>query len=580
MNRFPLHLLLCFVIFLTGGGWAQTPSPSPTPSGTPNVQASPSLSPTPVSTPIPAPSSIPTVVPADFVDPETSFENFMAHMALATPLRPDQYVKASYHLDLSGLPTVARSERGIKLSQQLYWVLQSSDLDLEQLKNSEGLDSISLYKQPSGDAVKMTRAEDGRWLFSSTTVDAVPRMYEVLAEKGKIQNWYLESLNFQILGMNANLWAALLLLPLVAYLLGSFVVMVLRIPLRTTLLEKVWMTEEKMKPLLKPVGWIVASIFTWLVLSLLDIPAGLLVLLTALVKIVATGAVLIGLFRLSDLGTVYAEHFSAGTDTKLDDMLVPLVRRSFKVGITIIAILFLGQNLNVQVWSLFAGFSVFGAMVALAGQDMVKNFFGSITVLTDQPFTVGDWVVVSGIEGVVEDVGFRSTRIRTFYDSVVTLPNSQLLTASVDNYGRRNYRRYTKKIAIRRDTPPEIAEAYCEGIREIVRRHPYTRKDSFQVWVNDMNEYSLEILLYIFWKAPDWDTELRERHRFLLDIHRLAGELKVEIAYPSQRVLWSKREDDFVTEFEVERRERAQESGRDAARKLLESSLASPESSS
>lgn len=578
MNRFAPYLL-CLVLALTGVGWAQTPTPSPTPSGTPAASASPSVSPSPAPSPIPTPSATPIAVPADFVDPETSFENFMAHMALATPLRPDQYVKASYHLDLSALPAVGRSERGIRLSQQLYWVLQSSDLDLNQLKVEDGANSLVLYKQPSGDAVEMVRAENGRWLFSSSTVEALPRMYEVLAEKGKIQNWYLSSLNFQVLGMNANLWAALLLLPLVAYLLGSFVVMILRIPLSTTLLQKVWMTEERIKPLLKPVGWIVASVFTWLVLSLLDIPPGLLVFLTALVKIVATGAVLVGLFRLSDLGAIYAEHFSAGTDTKLDDMLIPLVRRSFKVGITIICILFLAQNLNVQVWSLFAGFSVFGAMVALAGQDMVKNFFGSITVLADQPFTVGDWVVVGSIEGVVEDVGFRSTRIRTFYDSVVTLPNSQLLTASVDNYGRRNYRRYSKKIAIRRDTPPEVAEAYCEGIREIVRRHPYTRKDSFQVWVNDMNEYSLEILLYVFWKAPDWDTELRERHRFLLDVHRLAGDLKVEIAYPFQQVLLTKREDKFVTEFEVDRREKAQETGRDAARKLLESSLASPDSS-
>ena len=84
------------------------------------------------------------------------------------------------------------------------------------------------------------------------------------------------------------------------------------------------------------------------------------------------------------------------------------------------------------------------------------------------------------------------------------------------------------------DTPPERIEAFCEGIREIVRQHPYMRKDYYHVYFHEFADASLNILVYVFWQTPDWSTELRERHRFLLDCLRLAKRLGVEYAYPTQ----------------------------------------------
>jgi MscS family membrane protein len=166
----------------------------------------------------------------------------------------------------------------------------------------------------------------------------------------------------------------------------------------------------------------------------------------------------------------------------------------------------------------------------------VSNLFGSLTVLTDRPFQVGDWVVVGDVEGTVEEVGFRSTRIRTFYDSLISLPNSNLIKASVDNLGDRTYRRWSTTLALTYDTPPEKIDAFCEGVRELIRRHPYTRKDYFHVYFNNFGDASLNIMLYMFFKAPDWATELRERHRLGVDILRLAAELGVEFAFPTQTV--------------------------------------------
>ena len=180
--------------------------------------------------------------------------------------------------------------------------------------------------------------------------------------------------------------------------------------------------------------------------------------------------------------------------------------------------------------------------LALAAQDTVSNFFGSLMVILDRPFQVGDWIKTGDVEGTVEEVGFRSTRIRTFYNSLITLPNANLIKASVDNLGDRTYRRWSTRLGIAYDTPPEKIDAFCEGIRELVRKHPYTRKDYYHVYFNEFGSDSLQILVYVFFFTPDWATELRERHRLGVDIVRLAAELEIEFAFPTQ-TLYLRREE-------------------------------------
>ena len=104
----------------------------------------------------------------------------------------------------------------------------------------------------------------------------------------------------------------------------------------------------------------------------------------------------------------------------------------------------------------------------------------------------------------------------------------------MDNYGRRKYRRWKTHVSITYDTPPEKIDAFCEGIRELIRVHPYTRKDYYQVWLHQFAASSFDVLVYVFHEAPDWTTELRERHRLMLDIIRLAKHLGVEFAFPTE----------------------------------------------
>ena len=239
-------------------------------------------------------------------------------------------------------------------------------------------------------------------------------------------------------------------------------------------------------------------------------------------------------YRQIDVLAGFLEEKADATDTKLDDQLVPLVRRTLKAFVVVIGGIFILQNLSVDVASLVAGLGLGGLAFALAAKDTVANFFGAITIFVDRPFQIGDWVVIENVEGTVEDVGFRTTRIRTFYNSLITIPNSKLTGTPVDNLGVRMYRRIKCYISITYDTPPLKVQAFCEGVRAVIDAHPDTRKDYYHVYLNRLGAASLDILLYCFVKTATWSEELKAKHELFLSILKLAEQLDVQIAFPTQ----------------------------------------------
>jgi len=171
---------------------------------------------------------------------------------------------------------------------------------------------------------------------------------------------------------------------------------------------------------------------------------------------------------------------------------------------------------------------------ALAAQDTIKNFFGSLMIFVDRPFQVGDWITSGDLDGTVEEVGFRSTRIRTFRNSVMSIPNGVITNQMIDNHGLRVYRRFMTTIALTYDTPPELIDVFVKGLKQIVEDHPKTRKDYYEIHFNNMGSSSLDVLFYIFFNVPSWTDELVARHEVLLEIVRLAEHLGVNFAFPTQ----------------------------------------------
>ena len=293
-------------------------------------------------------------------------------------------------------------------------------------------------------------------------------------------------------------------------------------------------TRDTIRKAVRPFGLAVQALFWLWALRFLGLPGEALAVLLPAARFFAMLAGVWAGFRVTDLVGEVLISKAAKTETKFDDLLVPLVRKTVKIFILIFGLIYIAKSFRLDIGPLMAAVGIGGVGFAFAARDTLENFFGSVTVIVDRPFEVGDSVQIGDVEGTVESLGFRSTRIRTFYNSLVTVPNTNLVRAIVDNFGRRRYRRWKTHLALTYDTTPEKIEAFCEGVRELIRVHPYTRKDYYQVWLNQFGASSLDVLVYVFHDVPDWATELRERHRLMLDIIRLADRLGVEFAFPTE----------------------------------------------
>src|SRR5262249_43491429 len=179
--------------------------------------------------------------------------------------------------------------------------------------------------------------------------------------------------------------------------------------------------------------------------------------------------------------------------------------------------------------AVLTGLGIGGLAFALGAQDTLKNLFGSFTLIADRPFVVGESVKIGNHEvGVVEVVGLRSTRIRTADDTLLIVPNSSLTTAEITNFGRRRYRRYQTRISLAYSTPLEKLTAFRDGIQEVIRRQDSIRKDHFEVAINELAASAIEILVNVYFEVADRHQELAARDALILDILRLAEELKIE----------------------------------------------------
>ena len=203
-----------------------------------------------------------------------------------------------------------------------------------------------------------------------------------------------------------------------------------------------------------------------------------------------------------------------------------------KTIIFITSLLFLIKAMDFNIVNVLAGLSIGGFALALGAQDTIKNFFGSLMIFADKQFSVGDYISSDKISGTVEEVGLRTTKIRTFHNSVVIVPNSKLADGSIDNMGRRKYRRYKAKFILKFDTETQKIEELVQKIREEIKTREDTRKDFYMVYMNDFSTYGIEVLVYVFFKVPDWENEMKGKHELITKILDFAKELEIEFAIP------------------------------------------------
>jgi MscS family membrane protein len=241
-------------------------------------------------------------------------------------------------------------------------------------------------------------------------------------------------------------------------------------------------------------------------------------------------------FKLVDIIAFYLYKEAKKTKSTLDDQLVPLLVKSLRILVVTLGILFILDNFGYNITSLLAGLGLGGLAFALAAQNTISNLFGSITIFSDKPFKLGDWIQVGDIEGTVEDVGFRTTRVRRFDQALVTVPNSQFINTGVTNYSAMKKRRIYFNLGISYGTPITRIKEAVEGIKKIIEDDAKFDHSFYMVRFTEFGAYSLNIFIYCFSKTTDWAEWLSIREEFNLKIMQLFEELDVDIAFPSQKI--------------------------------------------
>ena len=418
----------------------------------------------------------------------------------------------------------------------------------------EGVSEVELFEDEIDGRGRLTlaRSEDGRWLFSGGTLAGLNALEAALGESEAVYpnaptlttaSDTLRELVPPVLrgtwafGVQHWQWIALFVLLFAGFVVDALLRTVISLVLcRWELRRGVDPDRGAVRRAVRPVGLFAGSLLVLSAVSLLGLPIDVLRVIQVAARVVVMVSAVWAAFGVVDLVSTFMSSRARETSTKVDDLVIPLLRKAAKTFLAVLGLIYIADSLQIEILPLLTGLGIGGLALGLAAKDSIENFFGSIAVIFDSPFDVGDWININGNEGTVEAIGLRSTRIRTFYNSLISVPNATLVRAIVDNLGRREFRRYYTTLNLTYGTPPERMESFCEGIREIVRLMPYTRKDAFHVYVNDFGPHSIDVMVYVFFAAPDWATELRERHRLILEIVRLADRLGIDFAFPTQTI--------------------------------------------
>ena len=240
------------------------------------------------------------------------------------------------------------------------------------------------------------------------------------------------------------------------------------------------------------------------------------------------------LVKLVDLFAAYLEPKVRTTESKLDDQLLPIIRKTLKIFIVAIGAMAILESLDLHVTSLLAGLGIGGLAFALAAKETLANVFGSIAIFADKPFRVGDRIIVDDCDGPVESIGLRSTRIRTLDGTLVTIPNARMAYATINNISKRPTIKNLYTIGVTYDTGCDKMKKALEILRDIFKNHPST--ENYWVYFKDFGAHSLNILVIHWCKYLAYEEFLKATEEINLEIMKRFEKRNIEIAFPTQTV--------------------------------------------
>ena len=289
----------------------------------------------------------------------------------------------------------------------------------------------------------------------------------------------------------------------------------------------------------RPISWIIISggIYFSTLPILISSPTNTdNKLIARLCLALAASSIAWGLYRLVTVINHLLTKLAEKTDNNIDDLIVEIIRKSLKVTIVIFSVMFIGQNiLGLNITTLLAGAGVFGLAVAFAARDTISNFFGTVMIIIDKPFTVGDRINSSGIDGIVEHVGFRSTRLRTLEGHLVTVPNRSLADNTITNISARPYIKHIFDLTLIYDTSPEQLERAIEILHQLLDGQECMDMEERAPLIsfNSFNDWALNIKVIIWFFPADYTKFMLWLSETNLEILKRFNAEGLEFAFPT-----------------------------------------------
>ena len=382
---------------------------------------------------------------------------------------------------------------------------------------------------------------NGEWKYAARTVHQIPRIHRKIFPLGTQWLLSLSPKWGNRMAMGLKLWQLqgiliLVLMSLVLYFLLDKLLHLFIRRIIPRIFPKGILDRKLVPPVAHPLSFLLVTLFLQVTTPSLFLSVGTFHYLDIILKILVALFAVFTLLRIIDLISSVSGSLASRTETAMDDQLIPLVRKIIKLIVIVTGVLFVLQNLDVNITALLAGVSIGGLALALAAQDTVKNFIGSITIFTDRPFQIGDYIETPKGSGSVIEVGVRSTRLIASDGAQISIPNGELANLTITNHGVRTYRRYATNLGLSYDTTPDKIEAFVQKVREMVRVHPSTRDDGHNIYFHEMGESSLNVSFQVFFELTGYADMLAARQDLFLSIMREAEQMGISFAFPSTSV--------------------------------------------
>jgi MscS family membrane protein len=273
-------------------------------------------------------------------------------------------------------------------------------------------------------------------------------------------------------------------------------------------------------------------------ISFLVVPEGFDGLLNTVLELLVVLAIGHFVYRQVDVVDRWLRRFSSDDSVNIDDMLIPIVGKSIRVAVVILVVLQAAQTLSDQpITSILAGIGIGGLALGLAAQDTIRNFFGSMMIFADKPFNVGELIDLNGQIGSVEEVGVRTTKVKTLDGHILSIPNGSLANMTIHNIGKRKFIRRVFDVTITYDTPPEKVDRAIELLKEILDDHEGMDPElPPKVYFDNLNADSLNLKCFYWYHPPMFWDYMAFNERINREIFSRFNEEGIDFAFPTQTI--------------------------------------------